>query len=562
MVLATLGLLAQMAVVPPAEPRADEHVARDARAAQQRFERVRRANLPRRPAGRSTSDCDAHIGRFCYWYDSTETVAEREPEPLRIVLARLELLALLDSVAGLSPADPWIVGQRVRYYIEAGKLDDARRVAHTCGAEEWWCSSLAGLVHHVSQEYVTADSAFVVALRAMPDDQRCEWLDLSVIADARWRRTFRDASCPERKRLAAAVLSLGRPLWMVEGNDLRTEHFARHTMALIHERSANAHGMSFGDDSRELLLRYGWPEWFTRHELGVPSALPSFAVTGHEREPAYYFLPEVQDPERARPGEASWRLRAQSAPTRYAPRHIERLTSLPHQLGRFARGNSLLIVAAFRIDDSILERDKSEAALAVSLRDTVRVISRARDRAVSGMVAADTMIVSLEILGDSTRHASRARYTIVPLQCSVWCLSDILVIDPTKVGRSAGPVEAARAAYPELRVSAGAPVGVFFEVTRTESAPTVARPAAFTLTVTPVRVHLARRVAASLRLASRPDAVRMRWQGVIGAAGARDNRAIALNIPNSARGHYRIQLTVTPEDGSAITASRELEIVR
>lgn len=558
MLAATLGLLAQMAIVPPAEASGDDRAARDARSAQQRFERIRRANLPRKPGGRATSECDAHVGRFCYWYDSTETVAD--PEPARIIQARVDLLAVLDSAATLRPDDRWIAGQRVRYYIEAGRHGDALAIARSCRAERWWCASLEGLVHHVMQQYVAANSAFDVALRTMPEAQRCDWVDLSMIVDRRWNRSFHDADCDDRAQLADHAFNLGRPLWMVDGSDLRSEHFARHTMVLIHERSANAHGISFGDDSRELLLRFGWPEWFTRHELAA-AAFTSVAVTGQEREPAYYFFPDVPSLRNARPG-AHWWLRDRPVPSRYAPRHVERLTPLPHQLGRFSRGDSLLIVAAFRADDSILERDRFVSALSVMRHDSVHVIGRGRSHSVAGMAPNDTLIVSVEVLGDSTRHAARARYTVAPLACSSWCLSDILVIDPTRVDSTAGPVEATRAAYPDLRVPGSAPVGVYFELTQAASATNAARPASFSLTVAPVRVSIARRIAASLRLADRPEAVRMRSQAVMGAPGAGNGRIIALHIPSSARGRYRIQLTVTPRDGNAVTASREVEIVR
>lgn len=559
MLVTTLGLLAQMAVVPPAEARAEDHATRDARSAQQRFERSRRANLPRRPGGGSASTCDAEIGRFCYWYDSTETDAV--PEPPRITRARLDLLGILDSVADRRPDDAWIVGQRVRYYVEAGRLDEALRIARSCRAEGWWCAALVGVVLHVSRKYPAADSAFGVALRGMPDEQRCEWLDLRVIADSRWLRAFRDASCARRAELANIAFTLGQPLWMMDGSDLRTEHFARHTMALVYEGSANVYGMSFGSDSRELLLRYGWPEWYTRHELTV-GAFPSFAITGHDRQPAYYFFPDVQRLENARPGTDSWRLRDTPVPTLYAPRHIERMTPLPHQLGRFARGDSLLIVAKLRIADTVLERDRSEAALAVLRDGRVRVVSRTRGSAIAGMVRNDTLVVGVEALGDSSRHAARARYTIAPLECAGWCLSDVLVIDPTQLDSSSGPQEAVRAAYPELRVSASAAVGVFFELTRTATAPSRPRPATFTLTVAPVRVSVARRIAASLRLADRPEAVRMRWQEVVGATGGRESRIIALQVPASARGRYRLQVTVTPHGGAPMTASRDLELLR
>lgn len=559
MLLATLGLLAQMAVVPAAEARADERAARDARSAQLRFERVRRSNLPRKPYDGGGSRCDARIGRFCYWYDSTETDAE--PEPDRIMRARLALLAVLDSVAERAPEDPWIAGQRVRYYVEAGRLDSALGVARSCRAADWWCASLAGVVLHVSQQYAAADSAFAVALERMPEQQRCEWLDISLIADGRWRRALRDATCERRAELADKAFRLGRPLWMVAGSDLRTEHFTRHTMALVYERSANAYGMSFGDDSRELMLRYGWPEWYTRHELSV-TAFPSYAVTGHDREPTYYFFPDVPNVASARPDEDSWRLRGTPVSTRYAPRHIERMTSLPHQLGRFPRGDSMLVVATYRIADTILERDRSEAAIAVLRGDSVHVMTRARERSISAVVPGDTLIVGVEVLGDSTKHAARARYTIAPLRCSSWCLSDLLVVNPTAMDSSAGPLEAARAAYPESRVKTSAPVGVFFELTPAAPQAAGARPATFMLTVTPLRIGIARRVAATLRLANRPEAVRMRWQGTIGAPREKNGQLIGLQIPATARGRYRMQLTVIPAGGDPLTASRELELVR
>lgn len=561
MLVATLGLLAQMAIVPPADAREDEGAARDARSAQRRFERVRRANLPRSRGGGGFHPCEVRIGRFCYWPDTARTTSD-DAEPERIIRARLELLAELDSAAKRKPDDPWIVGQLVRYHLEAKDYDGALRVTRSCRAEPWWCASLAGLTHHVSMEYAAADSAFAVALAGMPDTQRCEWLDLRMIADRRWSRAFRDAGCDARERLANRAFLLGQPLWMVPGRDLRTEHFARRTMALVLARSATGHGNTFGNDNRELVLRYGWPVEFTREEPG-PGALGEISVTGHDREPAYYFFPDVPNLQSARPDAGDWRLREWPAPTRYAPRHVRRMTPLPHQLARFARGDSMLVVAAFNISDAALARDQVTSALAVMHRDTVRVVARAADQPIAGLVPSDTMIASVEVLGDSTKHAARARYTVAPLACAEWCLSDILVIDPTKVDSAADALEAATAAYPELRLPASAPVGVFFEIAPAMAASSAPpRPANFSLSVVPVRVSIARRVAASLRLADRPEAVRLRWQGVVGAPGDGPGQIIALRIPPSSRGRYQIQLTVTPRNGASVHASREIELVR
>src|SRR5207247_7167364 len=102
------------------------------------------------------------------------------------------------------------------------------------------------------------------------------------------------ADCAQRAQFADRLWTLSQPLWSTRGNDLSTEHFARLTMAAILPRSANPHGMSWGDDSRELLLRYGWAEWFTREEPPFGGALyASAGITGHDREPSFSFFPDV-----------------------------------------------------------------------------------------------------------------------------------------------------------------------------------------------------------------------------------------------------------------------------
>ena len=109
MLLATLGVLLQLAVPETLDA---SHVLREARAAQARFERVRRMHLPRKPAAGGSRTCHARVGRYCYWYDPADSTVEAEP--VRIRDARRQLLTSLDSAAARVPADEWIAGQRVR----------------------------------------------------------------------------------------------------------------------------------------------------------------------------------------------------------------------------------------------------------------------------------------------------------------------------------------------------------------------------------------------------------------------------------------------------------------
>lgn len=561
MLLSTSALLLQL--LASGKPQDGARALRMAHAAQQRFESRRRMHLPVEWNGGSGGGrCDVRVGRFCYWYDSTESRAV--PEPRSIVSARTQLLATLDSAAAHSPTDGWIAGQRVRYLIEAGRLDDAAGAARACMAERWWCSALAGLALQVAERFAAADTAFSLALASMPAARRCEWQDVSVLAPPAVARRLRRLDCGERARIGERLLTLGQPLWATSVNDLRTEFFARHTMALLLAQSANAQGMSWGADSRELLLRYGWPEWFTRRE---PVGLYSSAViTGHDREPSYAALPAVQWFDRwPRLTEDSWRPYDPFAESRYSPRGVGRLGALAHQLARFPRGDSTLLVAVSGPaipPDSALANDSSIIYL-TGFANNGLIRSAGVQGPVTLRVPNDTLVASIELLGARSRHAARARYTVYPLpHAGRAVLSDLLLFDPARAsGEDLDGV--LRAALTGPRVSARDGLGVYWEVHGFPAKPSAAAapaaaPARLSVSVEPVRLSITRRVATVLRLANAPAPVRLRWEAMI-ASG--EPQHVTLRLPERARGAYRVVLTVQPPESAELTASREIEVV-
>src|SRR5437016_5429747 len=73
-VLTVVTTLALQVSVAASEPPVDTaRLTHDARAAQRRFESVRCMYLPRRLGlDHGSGPCDARIGRFCYWFDSSD----------------------------------------------------------------------------------------------------------------------------------------------------------------------------------------------------------------------------------------------------------------------------------------------------------------------------------------------------------------------------------------------------------------------------------------------------------------------------------------------------------
>ena len=233
-----------------------------ARAAQAEFERFRVARLPW-SWGSAGGPCDEIVGRFCFWHEGSDD-RPPPPEPDGVPAARDTLLARLDAAAARAPADGWVLGQRVRYRIEADRAREAAAVAAACGAEPWWCAALEGAARHAAGEFQAAERGFDRALEAMPAATRERWTDLSPILDRDARRVWEGLGGGGRDAFARRMWWAADPLWSVPGNERRAEHLARHAWDRLQANAASAYDVAWGDDLSELLVRYGWPAGWER----------------------------------------------------------------------------------------------------------------------------------------------------------------------------------------------------------------------------------------------------------------------------------------------------------
>ncbi len=534
-----------------AQPKKDSVEARrKATGAQARFEMVRRINLPLSYTG-SGGQCDARIGRFCQWNSEDDTIEAKQPRVIK--RAREALVTSLDSQQRKSPRDGWITGQRIRYLIEARNDTAALRVARDCQAAEWWCAALEGLALHEGGNGAGADSAFAHALRTMPASERCKWTDMTPLLDPALRSRFKKVGCGKNEQVAERLWWLADPFWSLAGNDRRTEHYARHTMAKIQEPARNAYNLSWSNDLREMVVRYGWARYWTRG-AGTYMEPNSGPVSGHEATPNYHFVPVALSSDTM--PSVKFDLDLSASAERYSPVMAKRVFEIEPQVSVFRRGDSSLVVAAYDVT-SRKELDSTNVigSLVIAHDETSQVYQSTdqgkRKAALSVIVDSRPQIMSLEVVNFDSRHGAGWKRTILPLKAKLAgpvSLSDPLLFEPT--GSAVGDLDAAmKYALGSTTIRRGK-VGIYWEtygLAQSDSTQPVS------LTLTRVQVGALRRLGESIGLASRMSPLRIQWNQVNGSTIA--YRAVVLDLSLIPQGKYQLRL----ETGSAAT-TRTIEI--
>lgn len=540
-------------------PAADSvRIVRSARSAQASFESFRRARLP---MGYGFSGpCDIRIGRYCYWRGDGDDDDQPPPEPVPVRERREALIRLLDSATSVLDGDAWLAGQHVRYLVEAGRFDDAFRFATTgCHSMPAWCNALAGYAAHTAGRFASADSAFRSALDAMEPAERCRWLDIADLLDDAVERRFKAVACDHREAFVRQLLWIGAPLYSVSGTDLLTEHLARLTRARMAERSAAPDGAPWADDERELMVRYGWPRWYSRAQPSVYSQTQP-AITGHDAGMPYNFLPSEHALDHlGHIRSDDWRLDEQRATTGYAPSYARSVHDLAHQIATFRRGDSTLVVAAWdaRRDTTLLGRPL-EAALVIAADADRQMITRRSGAGVRGTLwstgLVDSGVVSLELLATADRRAARVRLGVPARTPARVAMSDLLLYSATSV--SPNSLDAVRdSALATEVVPASRALGVFWELygLRPEG-----EPAQFTLTVEQIQIGWVRRAAERLGFTDPATGLRVQWEEVPQRVNEIAGRGVRVDLSRLRPGHYRIQVLVTIDGEAPVTAERDV----
>ena len=472
----------------------------------------------------------------------------------------------------------------VYYLIENRDVAAATRVATDCGIPEvWWCAALRGYILHLTADYVASEAAFREALALMPPAEHERWTSLRYVLTGDGVERFAHLDPAERDRRWELFWRLSDPLFLIEGNDRLTDHFARMVEALNWEDAANPMGIPWDEDMEATLIRYGRNIGYSRTYDPVATfntRTDTRRVQGHHHPKSRgYLFPErfLQSPSDIPP--ESWITAPREARTWYAPRYAPDMRPLETQIGRFRRGEGMLVVGAYRpippATDSVGEdaagsdaprsgefgiQGQPHAALFLIPEDGSEPIF-VRGIDAEGVLTINSppgrYVSGLEVVDLEGKQAWRARQGVVqlPLVPGLVDVSDLLIL------KEGAPLpESLEEAIPHVRPGIRIRRGERFPVVWEAYGLRVAEPVRVTLGFTRGRPGFLTRVGEFLGVLEpdRPVEVIFEDRGPDSVQTA--FRSIELQLPDLDPGEYTLHLKLELAGREPIVTSRPIVV--
>lgn len=549
-------------------------VFRAARTAEAEYERAARRLAPLGSNDRSGS-CDEFVGRFCLYYD-----AGRDPlpaEPIEITRSRERALARIQAAFDLNPARVEAALPLVRLLLEHKQPAQARAAAErfsrssTDSVTAWL---LRTLTLHANREIPEAERAAAVWLAAADSAERRRLTDLRWLLEPREEKRYRALTREAAVAYEARFWRYADALYLTPGNEVLTEHFARHAESRLARSAPTVLGStSWGDDLAELTIRFGTPKARTqRWPPRIGSSEPE--ITEHwDPEQRIYAAPALDSvlKVRARPG-MGWPMDTVRSISGHAPTTFRRMLPMEHQATVFRNpaGEMVLrIDGVLRMDTATTRPAHYGAGLFVldpALNEVGRRVSAAASPSDSLVISLElplppeAQLYSAEILESGTRLAGRARFAVDrPAADRGLFLSDLLVAEPFPAGelpttRTMPGLVAKRS----LILPTGRPFGIYAEVDLAQQRPDTVRVELELRAAngTPAVVRAARWLGKRLGLANPAPPRRLTWSAETTGAGP---TAVAVTIDpgNLKPGRYIIEMAAG-HAGRRVTARKEV----
>jgi hypothetical protein len=420
----------------------------------------------------------------------------------------------------------------------------------------------------------------------LPKD-RCDWRSIELLIDDDTRQQYRRFPCgdPARDAFENRAWFFARTLYSLDGNDSRTEHYARKTMEMMLRDAPGVTVTDSQEDDLEMMLRFGWPRaWGVSvssvqsqggFSMGRPRRMPGGGrgqalrdVTSYEPVPAYRYVPPgfvLNNP--ALSDSSNWRLQLPPVIARYAPAYAVSLTPLEHQKAMFKRGDTALVVMAYdaRVTKQ-LAGGRLTAALVVAPNEKPADYGKiVHDAPETGVLIARApwgpLLMSAEVYAPEKRTVARARYGVNPPFAvgTRVTLSDLLFYKP--YGTFPGSVEqAAPHAVPTERLRADEKLGVYWESYGTDP-----NGEKMKVSLTVVREveesGFLKRQAKALKLVHEATPVIVSVEDLSARGSGTSPRALELDIHTLTKGSYIVQLEVEVPGQYVVRAEHRIEII-
>jgi hypothetical protein len=400
--------------------------------------------------------------------------------PARVAEVRAARRLLLDSVThrvAEAPSESLWTGQLLRFALDQGDRDLARRTTAKCTTPLVWCALLEGYRATRVGEQEAARAAFDSALRRASDDQRCALLDARVLLDNASAQRYAALPCGDRGLVDSWLWLLAELQWQAPAQR-RDEHLRRLVEIALRQAWPRDERWTWvdtlgGDARRAMVLRYGWPSFVLwggpavdkEHSGAMLSsrAVPVPPFTTFEYTPGrvsgFPTLVDIRDPFALTPSD--WSLSPMPGGESYRAADPfwwpqEHMRGAPAvaladlQLATLRRQSTLRVALAVSLPEGSLRRRAGTSTDTMSLfvarhPDTVQVVARARGLVggsvlVSAELPAAPMLLSLELPGHGrAQPAARARFGVRPPPAlAALSTADRAVSAPTLLGVPGG----------------------------------------------------------------------------------------------------------------------------
>ena len=492
------------------------------------------------------SDCSADDGDLCFNGDHEDhnwrVRRPRRPDEVA------GLLTALTEAAAARPDDALAFAQVVYAHTRLSDFQESLAVAGECSFVAWWCELLLGMVHERGGRPAEAAAYFRSAL---PDSDPALAVLLTGIGDlleGKDRSAYQRLTGRERSDFEQRFWWLANPMWSIPGNDRWTAHIRRGVESVLHWSLLEARGGEHGYPHQGLLVRRG-PE-----DSWSPQPTPTPRWTSL-RAARYRFTPVSAITDGI--GALRYHLEASREDERYTPATYGPVFQVPAQFARFRDEDSLVVVAAARLDEAQLVAPRT-VFLVSDGPGSFPVFLQAPPHTTlpvfEAVVPQAPVAVSIESF-DERRAVARARTGLLPLDIEGIGLSDPLLILPSGPGLPGSRDEAVARMLATTAIR-DSELAVYWEVYGVLAG----WPLRVTLSVEGERPGFLTRALRALRIRSAPRMPEVSWEQAVSAVT--EPMAMDVDIGNLADGEYALKIEVAGPYGLAATGERQFVVDR